>query len=328
MDEIIENNRIVSAILKKIESDYRNDVAIFVCYGSFITNTENRLSDIDFYVIPKTKTGYEITQTFIIDNIGYDLWLISWERIEGISNLTSPFASILLDARVMFYSDETDLLRFEKYRKNTRSILDDEERIRKLFDQKLLKLQSDIFELMFSTDRNDRNPTVVRILEDYLTMLALLNGTYVKKGLYNLESEIVDYAFVPSRFRERIERALKSNGRRAVAKVIANLLRDLKEIRSPKPENRDGFDPNELLGFFEEFKSIYNKLISACDAEDFLKAVYSAQIVDSEIRAVIPEMHILKRFPGMVKIARTGNYVRTKNACFEHEEVLRRLYAE
>ena len=69
-----DKQKIIEALINKIERKYKNDIAVVVCYGSYITDTAYEKSDLDFFFIPKSKKGYEMNTQFIIDDIGYDFW--------------------------------------------------------------------------------------------------------------------------------------------------------------------------------------------------------------------------------------------------------------
>ena len=69
-----DKQKIIEALINKIERKYKNDISVVVCYGSYITDTAYEKSDLDFFFIPKNKKGYEMNTQFIIDDIGYDFW--------------------------------------------------------------------------------------------------------------------------------------------------------------------------------------------------------------------------------------------------------------
>ena len=326
MKKNITNNKIIQTILKKIKSDFKDDISIFACYGSFVTETMNSLSDIDFYVIPKTNRGFEITETFIINDIGYDLWPVTWERIESISNLTTPITSILMDAEVIFYSNEEDLLKFEKSQQNVKNILNDSNKNHALCMKNLEKLQSDFFELEFLENDDEIFSSAIRFLEDYLLILSIINKQYIRKGFHNLKSEILDYEILPEHFQNRIEKILNSNDNFVIKKITKDLLYDLKKILKKRSLFDKKFNPDELKGFYEEFKSTYNKLLNACETKDFLKAIYSSKNIDSEISSLIKDPIILSSFPNMLRIARTKDFFNMKKSCIIHEKKLLELY--
>ncbi len=108
---LIDKSDLLATIVEKIETSYSEDISLLICYGSYITGDYGATSDIDFFFVPKTKKGYKLGYQFILNNIGYDLWPVSWERLTAISNLEEPIASILMDGEVLFASSEDDLLK-------------------------------------------------------------------------------------------------------------------------------------------------------------------------------------------------------------------------
>ena len=79
------NDMIIEWAIKKIEKEYKDDVSLLLTYGSYENGTDNLLSDVDFYFIPKTENAYKLSKTFIVEGVGFDLFPMSWERVEGIS---------------------------------------------------------------------------------------------------------------------------------------------------------------------------------------------------------------------------------------------------
>ena len=49
---------------------------------NILSGTMNRLSDVDCYFIPKTERAYSFARTFMIEGVGYDIYPMSWERLE------------------------------------------------------------------------------------------------------------------------------------------------------------------------------------------------------------------------------------------------------
>lgn len=81
------NDMIVDWVVRKIQKDYKDDISLLLTYGSYENGTANLLSDVDFYFIPKTKNAYKLCKTFIVEGVGFDLFPMSWERVEGLAGL-------------------------------------------------------------------------------------------------------------------------------------------------------------------------------------------------------------------------------------------------
>ena len=92
---LIGRSDLLATIVEKIEREYSQDIALLICYGSFVTGDYGATSDIDFFFVPRTKRGYELGNQFILNTIGYDLWPVSWDRLKNISNALPIFRPAL-----------------------------------------------------------------------------------------------------------------------------------------------------------------------------------------------------------------------------------------
>ena len=105
---LIDRSDLLAIIVEEIESSYCEDISLLICYGSYVTGEYGGKSDIDLFFVPKTNRGYELGHQFILDDIGYDLWPVSWERLKNLANLEDQPASILMDGAVLFASSDTE----------------------------------------------------------------------------------------------------------------------------------------------------------------------------------------------------------------------------
>ena len=81
--------KVADLLIDKIKRDYKNDIAIVALCGSYIYGDTHQKSDLDFYFIPKTERGYEMSQCFILEDIGFDFWGMSWERAKSLADRKS-----------------------------------------------------------------------------------------------------------------------------------------------------------------------------------------------------------------------------------------------
>lgn len=78
---------------------------------------------IQFYFIPKNERGKNLSTQFIIEGVSYDLFPISWERLIANAAMDSPQGYLLLDTKVIYYSDEEALNRFENMKYSLKTVL-------------------------------------------------------------------------------------------------------------------------------------------------------------------------------------------------------------
>ena len=135
------NERIVNWIVKRAKKEYADDIAMVLAYGSFVNGTANAKSDVDCYFIPKTERGYQFSVSFILNDIGYDIFPMSWERVENISNLKDVLLPCVGDARVLFYSTNEDLEKFNRLKNKMFFNLRDSQYIKEIAKKMFEKYQ-------------------------------------------------------------------------------------------------------------------------------------------------------------------------------------------
>ena len=103
--------------IKKIENEYKDDVSLLLGRkGACKVPSDGEEMAFDFF-IPATDRGYGLARTFIIDDMGYDLFPMSWERIEGLAALNEGIIFCLADSEILYARNEADRERFEILRK-------------------------------------------------------------------------------------------------------------------------------------------------------------------------------------------------------------------
>ncbi|MDO5572322.1 MAG: hypothetical protein Q4F97_12795, partial [Bacteroidales bacterium] len=76
--------------VNKIKTKYQEDVDLLIGrVGACKTPDDEQNMAFDFF-IPATERGNLLAQTFIIEEMGYDLFPISWDRLQGIVDLMEP----------------------------------------------------------------------------------------------------------------------------------------------------------------------------------------------------------------------------------------------
>lgn len=101
-------------VINKIEKEYKDDIALLIGIKGHSTNGDGHGECFDFFV-PATERGNELTETFIIDGIGHDLYPRSWERLENSVKL-DDMALLLDQATILYARSEDEVKRFEDCR--------------------------------------------------------------------------------------------------------------------------------------------------------------------------------------------------------------------
>lgn len=117
------NDRVVSWIADRARRRFSQDIELVLLYGSYVNGTANPLSDVDCYFIPKTERGYNFAVDFILEGVGYDIFPMSWERVEGIAALQEPLLPCVGDVRILYAGSEAALRRFQGIQRRMRENL-------------------------------------------------------------------------------------------------------------------------------------------------------------------------------------------------------------
>jgi predicted nucleotidyltransferase len=322
---LINKSDLLATIVEKIETSYSEDVSLLICYGSYVTGNYGARSDIDFFFVPKTKKGYKLGHQFILNNIGYDLWPISWERLTSISRLEEQLASILMDGEVLFASSEDDLLKLDNLKNNVKQNLSNETMAMKISMRYMDKAKAIYFDMQ-NHELNMIFIDAVNIAEALLSAIAIVNGTYIRKGIKAIEEEINRFSILPVGYLETYRKLVRTNSKAEVQHIVNELIAEAEQTWKTRfdPDTKD-VDPSALAGFYEEFKSTYNKLLFACEEKNYEKAYYAGFMIDRETQSFLNNYAAPGIFPSIVHGALGNDYEVIRASCIEHERQLIKL---
>lgn len=278
-----KEQKIIELIKDVVDKEYKNDVDLVVVYGSYVTKKMNSLSDLDMFFVPRTDDAYKMMKTFIYEDIGYDLWPIQWERLEGFSNFMEPFVSILADSEIIYFRDEEAKQRFDDLKENMIQQMSKEDNGHLMWriGFEFTKLESILYKLNKSNELADARNCALTALESMLLIIAYLNQTYIKKGPERLEDEFQSYDYYPEGFKESFTNVLNVEN----IEVLKHNLNDFYNQIQREYKRRMNSEVNysdTLIGTYEELKSTYNKVYAGLDEENWIKVAYALKSIDTE----------------------------------------------
>ncbi len=110
------NTKLAQWITHRAENQFADDIALVLTYGSVINGTAHEKSDLDCCFIPKTEKGRSFAADFILAGVGYDIFPISWQRLEQIADLNDFLLPILGDSEILYTASESDRSHFLELR--------------------------------------------------------------------------------------------------------------------------------------------------------------------------------------------------------------------
>lgn len=292
----MELQKIVDKLVHIIKKSYKEDIALMCVYGSYRNHLHHAKSDVDFYFIPKTDRGYALARTFIVEDIGFDFWPISWERAESIANYEQGFVSLIADADVVWQSTPEDLSRFEALRERAlHPQMDFDRRTRELFSQ----CEHLYVEIAAAQGLAAKKQLAKVFIEYVVETLAVLNHTYTHRGWQAGILEAAAFQKRPAGLPEACEGILFARDAAHVTEKALDLLTAVRGLllppAAPTPPPRETF-----AGYYEEAKSLYNKLYHACETGDAVTAVMAGCSLQQNAAEMMGEGAYFVRFPDIV----------------------------
>lgn len=278
-----KNQKIIDMVVEKVKRDFPEDIAIVGLAGSFATGDFYEKSDLDLIIINNTQRGWEISESFLLDDVGYDFYCTPWEtRIEEEANLESPGVSSLLDMKVLYCAKPEYLEKLRSYQQRALALLAEpigKNCIRR--GEKEISLAKESFAQMVLEESIGRvRYCSSEVVYHLFNTIVALNNTYLKRGTKRYFEELSAYRYLPENFEGLYWNVLRS---RTVTEIRATTQAFLKSVillcekmrrelvPSPKPTKEN------LRGTYEELWSNYrNKVLKSAEEKDLSYAYWTA----------------------------------------------------
>ena len=203
-------SKLTEWVIQKIKTEYPDDIALLIGveYGSI--NNDGHGEPFDYF-IPATERGNELSQTFIIGDVGYDLYPRSWERTERTASLDDLATPCLANAKILYAKSEEDVERFASIKgKLFQNLNDPSFTYKKALEN--LDTAMDLYKTMMFEDRLYRVRGLAGYIHYYLTIsVACLNKTYRRDWHSGRTKEISQWKELPDQFIEYYEAILAAN---------------------------------------------------------------------------------------------------------------------
>ena len=233
-------------VINKIETEYKEDVALLIGITGHSTNEDGHGECFDFFV-PATERGYELSETFIINGVGHDLYPRDWDRLEKSVQL-EEMAIVLAGAKILYARSEEDAKRFKEMQKRFYENLNNDAfvygKALECLDEALEVYRSMIFE-----EKSYRLRSEASCIHLYLSKaVAYLNHSYTENPIftenqaYNKEAQSRIYhcpemKMVPDGFFGLAKKLLKATNAEELGEVVLKLLKTTRSFilaRKPK----------------------------------------------------------------------------------------------
>jgi len=218
----VTTQKLTEWAINKIKTEYFDDVALLMAVEGHSVNGDGHGECFDYFV-PATDKGNELSQTFIINGIGYDLYPRSWERTERTANLDDRATICLGNATILYSRTKEDEDRFNAIRKRLYENLNNREfTYKKALEN--LNIAMDLYRTMMFEDELYKVRLAAGYINYYLSLAAAyLNGTFFKNWRDGQLPELLAMKAVPENFIEYFKAVINAKNANEL-KSLAHLM--------------------------------------------------------------------------------------------------------
>lgn len=294
--------RLTDWVIHKIETEYKEDVALLVAIKGHCTDGDGHGECFDYF-IPSTERGYELEQTFIIDGVGHDLYGRSWERTKRTAEL-KDITLCLAGAEILYARSQEDADRFYALQEQLKSNLQNPLYV---YQKALEKLDDamDVYRTMIFEEK----PYLIRMAAGYIHLYltqaaAFLNGTFADKPVFTEAQakpdtmddrmyhcpELTD---VPEHFYTYGSSLLKTRHveelRHLSCLLIHTTRKFILEKRPDMRKNEGTANIHDMAGWYQELSLTWRRIRYFCDRNMAEEAYADACYLQSELVIIARE---------------------------------------
>jgi len=293
MDENIKekllskNELLINMVIERVKRDFLDDIAIIGLTGSFSTGDFHEKSDLDLVIINNTERGWEISDCFILDDVGYDIYCTPWDsRIQEQCTLESPNVSSLTELKILYYAKAEDLEKLNDIRQKALDALADPigeaclNRAKKWID--LAKLAYS--DTMLGEDIGSVRHASADVLYNLVNALVSMNNTCIKRGIKRYLEEIRSLRYIPNDLESLYMSIIEAQTVEDIRIASFNMLDSVTRLHSTMCDNfmvKPAPTYDNLKGTYEELWCNYrNKILNSVltnDTSYVFLSVYGAQ---------------------------------------------------
>lgn len=222
-------------VLNTVKEKYKDDIALVISHSTLRIDKEEKAMS---YFVPITKRGEELACTFILEQVGYDIWAVSWERLEDFAQLAEYNITCLADAQILYARTEEDRKRFLALQARQQENLADRSKMRSCALEAYEQARKIYAEMLFA-EGSDVRLGAGYVLDYLARAIAFTNSTYFKAAQTEQLQELAHMEHVPEGFASmylNIIREKSGEGQKRKCHEVICMVRDFLLEASPEPE--------------------------------------------------------------------------------------------
>ncbi len=296
-----DTNRLTEWVINEIRTKYPGDIALLVAVEGSSVNGDGHSEPFDYFV-PATERGNELAQTFIIGDVGNDLYPRSWERCERTANLEDWATFCLAKGKILYSRSKEDEEHFEMIRQKLFANLRNTEFI---YKSALERLDSamDMYRTMMFEDRLYKVRGLAGFIHYFLAMgVAYLNNTFIAESGWNqgMLPMCAKWKSLPKHFLEYYESIISAETVDELRSISHLLIASVRQfIAEHKPQDITSVkqpDYRGLADWYQELRTTWNRIYYYCGIGDSDAVFFDACNLQNELSVISEEFDFFNSF--------------------------------
>jgi len=279
------NKQLADWAIKKIESEYSNDVCLLLEHKTLKLTKDMGDTKFGFY-IPATNKANGLARTFIIDGIGYDLFPMSWERIENMADVKNYNTTCLGDAEILWARSDEDRQRFVSLQARLQANLQNPQYMHERA-KKWINTVTEIYQDMLFEERLFKVRENAGHICDLLSIaVAFANLRYFTHGQTNQLQELSGMKKVPKDFTKLYRDIVMESCPDTQKRLCYELIKTTKDFfatleKSPGIKSTPDF--SELASWYQELCYTWRRVYHWCDENNPINAYIWCCMLQGEV---------------------------------------------
>ena len=276
--EILDNNNlIINRVMEEINKKCPDSIDMVAISGSFCNGLYYEKSDLDLFILANSKEAEIISKCFILDDIGQDIYITYWDRLEEMSEYNNPFVSKLKKLDIIYTKNEDVLKRYKNIQQKLNTNMNDD----RMINSKIGKYLGKVIYLKNKIQNDNNLDNSYRLLgliiDEIEKIIYLSNKKYIEGGTKSIPKEISKMNILPNNFLENYLKLVECTDTSQIKEKVQLVTDSLKkyfidnnikiEQYTEKEETilvKKDITREDLIGTYEElFSNYYNKLYHA-----------------------------------------------------------------
>lgn len=273
----IRNQKIIDAVINKVNKVCPESLAMIGIYGSFLTGDVYEKSDLDLLVLINDDKGWQLGCAFIQDDleVGHDIYCTTWEDLQMDSDYTNPNISKLMDSKIVYCANAKYMERLESLRQKVNNNLSapfsKEDYIKA--ENMLKEAEHSYLLAMISEDMADIRLHAGGAIYYLENAIAMLNKKYFRYGTKRVYEELEHMENKPYGLSEMVENVLSADSvyqiRTSLTTLIQENVRTFQKVKTTLSKDKKPVTADSISGTYEElFSNWRNKMYVAADKND------------------------------------------------------------